>query len=124
MIVFQHADILDAASGTLLRDRFVRVDGDLIAEVPGCALGPYDHQGFGAASRLVRLIAFSRLPARQQSCGIDAGGQRLHQVRIGVLGALDHFGTLPGEPGTHKTDTFIRTAPRATCLHQRTTSDR
>lgn len=33
MIVFQHADILDAASGTLLRDRFVRVDGDLIAEV-------------------------------------------------------------------------------------------
>lgn len=33
MIVFEHADILDAASGTLLRDRFVRVDGDLIAEV-------------------------------------------------------------------------------------------
>ena len=33
MIVFQHADLLDAASGTLLRDRFVRVDGDLIAEV-------------------------------------------------------------------------------------------
>ncbi|MGA1315713.1 MAG: amidohydrolase family protein [Rubrivivax sp.] len=33
MIVFQHADILDAASGTLLRDRFVRVEGDLIAEV-------------------------------------------------------------------------------------------
>ena len=33
MLVFQHADILDAASGTLLRDRFVRVDGDLIAEV-------------------------------------------------------------------------------------------
>ncbi|MGA1328243.1 MAG: amidohydrolase family protein, partial [Rubrivivax sp.] len=31
--VFQHADILDAASGTLLRDRFVRVEGDLIAEV-------------------------------------------------------------------------------------------
>ena len=33
MLVFQHADLLDAASGTLLRDRFVRVDGDLIAEV-------------------------------------------------------------------------------------------
>jgi imidazolonepropionase-like amidohydrolase len=33
MLVFQHADILDAASGTLLRDRFVRVEGDLIAEV-------------------------------------------------------------------------------------------
>jgi imidazolonepropionase-like amidohydrolase len=33
MIVFEHADILDAASGTLLRDRFVRVEGDLIAQV-------------------------------------------------------------------------------------------
>ena len=33
MLVFQHADLLDAASGTLLRDRFVRVDGDQIAEV-------------------------------------------------------------------------------------------
>ncbi len=33
MLVFQHADLLDAACGTLLRDRFVRVDGDLIAEV-------------------------------------------------------------------------------------------
>jgi len=33
MLVFQHADILDAACGTLLRDRFVRVEGDLIAEV-------------------------------------------------------------------------------------------
>jgi imidazolonepropionase-like amidohydrolase len=33
MLLFQHADLLDTASGTLLRDRFVRVDGDLIAEV-------------------------------------------------------------------------------------------
>jgi thymidylate synthase len=38
MIVFEHADILDAASGTLLRDRFVRVEGDLIAQV--CDLKP------------------------------------------------------------------------------------
>jgi imidazolonepropionase-like amidohydrolase len=33
MLLFEHADVLDAASGTLLRDRFVRVDGELIAEV-------------------------------------------------------------------------------------------
>ena len=33
MILFQHADVLDAASGTLLRDHHVLVDGGLIREV-------------------------------------------------------------------------------------------
>ena len=33
MIVFEHADVLDAAVGALLRDRFVRVEGATIAEV-------------------------------------------------------------------------------------------
>jgi imidazolonepropionase-like amidohydrolase len=33
MILFEHADILDAASGTLLKDRFVLVEGDTISRV-------------------------------------------------------------------------------------------
>jgi imidazolonepropionase-like amidohydrolase len=33
MIVFEHADVLDAAAGTLLKDRFVRVDGTKITAV-------------------------------------------------------------------------------------------
>ena len=33
MIVFEHADVLDASAGTLLRDRFVRTEGSTIAEV-------------------------------------------------------------------------------------------
>ncbi|MEW5881338.1 MAG: amidohydrolase family protein [Pseudomonadota bacterium] len=33
MVVFEHADVLDAAAGALLKDRFVRVDGAIIAEV-------------------------------------------------------------------------------------------
>ena len=33
MIVFEHADVLDAATGTLLKDRFVRVEGTTIAAV-------------------------------------------------------------------------------------------
>ena len=33
MIVFEHADVLDAAAGTLLKDRFVRIDGAKITAV-------------------------------------------------------------------------------------------
>ena len=33
MIVFSHVDVLDAQSGTLLKDRHVRIEGDRIAEV-------------------------------------------------------------------------------------------
>jgi len=33
MVLFEHADVLDAAAGRLLNDRFVRVVGDTIAEV-------------------------------------------------------------------------------------------
>ena len=33
MIVFEHADVLDAAAGTLLRDRFVRIEGAKITVV-------------------------------------------------------------------------------------------
>ena len=33
MIVFEHADVLDAAAGALLKDRFVRVEGTTIAAV-------------------------------------------------------------------------------------------
>jgi imidazolonepropionase-like amidohydrolase len=33
MIVFEHADVLDAAAGALLKNRFVRVEGSTIADV-------------------------------------------------------------------------------------------
>ncbi|MFM7531038.1 MAG: amidohydrolase family protein, partial [Rubrivivax sp.] len=33
MIVFEHADLLDAAAGALLKDRFVRIEGAKITSV-------------------------------------------------------------------------------------------
>ena len=74
MFVFSHVDVLDAQSGTLLKDRHVRIEGDRIAEVSSQPLS-------AAGARVIdgRGLSFSSTPRRGPEAPFAEGARVFHQ---------------------------------------------